>query len=564
MVEREEAIGTKPSNAPPHYVKFDMSDDAAILQRYFRECVGERGHARMSQLHVRFEFLTNPVCRELGTHPKLVSVAREIMGFTEDQPIWLFGIKPFEKDAGGHHRIHSDVQHNTPSCKPHGSAVLWILLERSCPQDPSPLTLISGSHFFPLTADDDLTRRNCWYWTKAPPCNMSAYYAELESSNYFAKIVQGPTKSFTGIAWPSTTYHTTTDTCKRTAVAIEYAGSLACARSLIHRWPVEEAGRFRWFPDKNPLLRIGQPKNITIDEEERADPLFSYLSDTTVAADTDRCAGAPRTKTIQEGQYVQDHINKGGPFIVSDASPMQDVGGSLRPVNHRDIRSDAFAVTPYRLFWNHNKWGNLAHKPVAEKSLKVCAVLDGRVNIVMGTECREPFDAVGLEKGKVYLILPGILHTSSPDDSTDGEAVCFEITPLQKEAKIMPQKVPDLISVSRAASLSMDAEADRLNGTLTLFDLRKMKTDDARIAARVADFRHLLVKYDHFPSGGSSGQLTADYDLIVLPVSGSVNILSGSSTVELPKHHTAFIPAGVARGFSVTKGEALVLYIEIG
>jgi quercetin dioxygenase-like cupin family protein len=55
------------------------------------------------------------------------------------------------------------------------------------------------------------------------------------------------------------------------------------------------------------------------------------------------------------------------------------------------------------------------------------------------------------------------------------------------------------------------------------------------------------------------------YDLIVLTISGSITIQSsGNTTLALPEHQYAFVPAGVSHGFkATTDGPVRLLFIEI-
>ena len=54
------------------------------------------------------------------------------------------------------------------------------------------------------------------------------------------------------------------------------------------------------------------------------------------------------------------------------------------------------------------------------------------------------------------------------------------------------------------------------------------------------------------------------YDLIVLTIYGGIMIRSsGNTTLVLPEHQYALIPAGVEHGFEAYDGPVLVLFIEI-
>jgi quercetin dioxygenase-like cupin family protein len=54
------------------------------------------------------------------------------------------------------------------------------------------------------------------------------------------------------------------------------------------------------------------------------------------------------------------------------------------------------------------------------------------------------------------------------------------------------------------------------------------------------------------------------YNLIVLTIFGSITIQSScNTTVVLPEHEYAFIPAGVPHGFKATDGPVHILFIKI-
>ena len=54
------------------------------------------------------------------------------------------------------------------------------------------------------------------------------------------------------------------------------------------------------------------------------------------------------------------------------------------------------------------------------------------------------------------------------------------------------------------------------------------------------------------------------YDLIVLTIFGSITIQSShNTTLVLPEHQYALVPAGVSHGFKATYGPARLLFIEI-
>ena len=53
------------------------------------------------------------------------------------------------------------------------------------------------------------------------------------------------------------------------------------------------------------------------------------------------------------------------------------------------------------------------------------------------------------------------------------------------------------------------------------------------------------------------------YDLIVLAISGSIIIQSsGNTTLALPEHQYAYIPAGVSHGFKATSDGPVRLYLS--
>ena len=190
---------SKRSNSVPHFVRFDLRDD--MTPEEFRTMMDlcnsnfeniHKHHPRFSEIHDKFHWQRQPACQLLGENPKLVEAARQVMGLSPDAPIYFYGTDMKRKMAGDIHRLHSDGESDTPECRDHGSATVWVLVDRECPNDPSPLTLLSGSHKL-HNANQELISRGCWSTSfKELPCNVTSILEEVAAANDNVEVVSGP------------------------------------------------------------------------------------------------------------------------------------------------------------------------------------------------------------------------------------------------------------------------------------------------------------------------------------------------------------------------------------
>ena len=148
-------------------------------------------------------------------------------------PVCLHSVQHLFKQAGDIHRLHSDAESNTIECSRNNATIVWLILASKCTHRSSPLTLVSGSHNN-LTAQEELIKQQCWLRSLRSelPCNVTCILKEVVASDETLTIVVGPRHHLMGIAWPTTAWHMTRDTCIREAVSIRYAASISCARSL--------------------------------------------------------------------------------------------------------------------------------------------------------------------------------------------------------------------------------------------------------------------------------------------------------------------------------------------
>lgn len=208
----------------PSFVEFDLRDEnndksASEAIQYFVENCGDTVKAntpKYSHLWNGIEFLKDPKCAEVAKQPIVLDAAMRVVGLDEHSPLYLFSIKKIKKKAGDVHQLHTDMDLATPECRPSNGAVLWLVVKNECPDEVSPLTLVSGSHELDNTAHDELASRGCW--TSGPfeklPCDVDQIIAEVGQQHKPDKHIfsmSGPNQPLTGVAFPSTAWHMTTN-----------------------------------------------------------------------------------------------------------------------------------------------------------------------------------------------------------------------------------------------------------------------------------------------------------------------------------------------------------------
>jgi len=228
----------KIAEEPPPHIEFDLSGSTLIVQHFRKYCIppardAYKPHPCDSTIHNMFQWQREPACRILAEHPTIMSAARKVMGLSPDMPVYLHSVQRLFKQAGDIHRLHSDAESNTLlECSRNDATTVWILLASECMHRSSPLTLVSGSHNN-LTAQEELIKRQCWSRSSRSelPCNVTRMLEEkVASSDETLTILAGPRHPLMGIAWPTTAWHMTRDTCTREAVSIRYAASISCAQ----------------------------------------------------------------------------------------------------------------------------------------------------------------------------------------------------------------------------------------------------------------------------------------------------------------------------------------------
>jgi hypothetical protein len=171
--------------------------------------------------------------------------------------------------------------------------------------------------------------------------------------------------------------------------------------------------------------------------------------------DGKRCeyAGFPKYLAKSARKIAPDELYVSGQFEEQDG--MAHIGYSMRPTSGNSLFSKTGAF--YRIIRTHYsaaKQRILAHQPHFEKSIEVCAIIQGRINYALSTSCHGYYDVVSMKKGLVGVMFPGIAHTASADFREDGEHICFKIYPSHD----IPDKQWKNISaaVSQRASAYLD------------------------------------------------------------------------------------------------------------
>jgi hypothetical protein len=284
-------FGKQEGGFAPPFVEFDLRGDesAAESLRYFlQNCTGntvKNQSPKYSHLWNGIEFLKDPKCSKFAEHPTILDAARQVMGLDQDAPVYLFGMRKIKKVAGDVHRLHTDVDLATPECRPNHGAILWMATKSECPEKVSPLTFLSGSHGLANTAHDELANRGCWSGPfEMLPCDVNQVIAEVGQQHKDVYPVSGPSLPMTGVLFPSTAWHMTNDMCQREAIVIKFAGSIECARSLQAKFPSSEIGKYDYYPERMPFVRIGPG----IPSENEFDPM-DYLHMQPSENDDERC-----------------------------------------------------------------------------------------------------------------------------------------------------------------------------------------------------------------------------------------------------------------------------------
>lgn len=320
----------------PTYTNFDIQN-SEVIRRFLRMCnVPQSRDRRESAIHItsplrdRFEWRRNPACRSLAEHPTLLEAARKTMGLHPEAPLWLFGVEPKKRKKGDVHRLHSDMEFSGAESRPFGGATLWILLKSEC-SGASPLSLVAGSHLLTQTANDELVRRKCWTVSSEPlACNVTEIIQEMERKFDYIQGVEGPSVPFTGIAWPSSAWHMTQDTCSREAVIIKYVASVQSARSLVHKNCVKYMGECDRLHERTPFHLIGRKT-----DEEDEDPLDYLHRFPPSNRSTERSCDYPKAPKIKQGKNTEK-IHRSGPYKVQSGaasqagfSKSQEMSGSI-------------------------------------------------------------------------------------------------------------------------------------------------------------------------------------------------------------------------------------------
>lgn len=551
---------TLEEHSHPPFVKFDLHDHEvteSAVEDFAERCNFDGGwtHPRSSLIHDKFQWQKDPACRSLAEHPRILNAARKVMGLSNDSPVYLHGVQKTSRKAGDVHRLHSDLESDTPGCGEREATSIWVMLKSDCPEEKSPLTLVSGSHIL-QTADQELIDRKCWSSSRADlPCNVTAILEDAKTKNAKVEIVSGPTKPLAGIAWPTTAWHMTKDTCNRMAALFRYTSSASCARSLAYKYPEASFGQFTKFPDAVPFVQIGGQSKDKPDAEFALDYLHRFPSTDKTKK---RCKDEPLFPTKDAPAIEELHLSGQYHFTSIWGAHI----GELRLPASPTIQSKRFYIRASRMLYSSKKRQNLPHGPHIERGIEICTVIRGQINYALAAACQDYYDVVSLGERQVAVLFPGIYHTNSAGVA-DGEHVCFKILPIEGIEDSSPLNMPTALEASRIATKSMDVDLESYfdsgkNRELTIVNSLK------RGKVLPPGYRHLVVKVSHYQKGGTYKVHADGHDLIVLAISGSLVIKSGNKETLLPEHEHAFIPAGVQHGFEAPDGPARVLFIEIG
>ena len=558
----------KITKEPPPHVEFDLHGSTLIVQHFMKYCNppardAHTPHPRDSPFHKMFQWQREPACRILAEHPTVVSAARRVMGLSSDAPVYLHTVQRIIKQAGDIQRLHSNLESdNTRGCRRNDATTVWIILASECAQGPSPLTLVSGSHKI-LTAQDELIKRRCWsksYKTELP-CNVTHMLEEVVASDGTLAILAGPSHPLMGIAWPTTAWHETRDTCTREAVSIRYAASRSCARSLAYRSPGKEIGQITIYPDKLPFLQLGGHEPETLDPDYPLDFLHRLPS---TGKANERCieSPSPPEDSFQNSFAVNNSIHISGKINVTKKWG-RHIGVSKQP-KENPVKSKLFLLANVgKTFYDSKKRHRIAHKPHNEKTLEICAVIKGALNVALGASCDDYYDVMSLRASQVTVLFPEIYHTNSPDSREDGEHICFKILPMQNRNNTNAQyNKAAALAASRRATKYLQVDLKRH------FEFDKNRALDIYYEENPSNlppgYNRLHVKMVQYKKDEQMKVHVDAYDLIVLTIFGSITIQSShNTTLVLPEHQYALVPAGVSHGFKATYGPARLLFIEI-
>ena len=236
---------------------------------------------------------------------------------------------------------------------------------------------------------------------------------------------------------------------------------------------------------------------------------------------------------------------------------MDWIGSSKRPTNSVIFKSESFIFESMRTFYATEKRANIAHDPHTEAKIEICAVIKGRMNYAISGICDDFFDVLPLKQGQVIALLPGIYHTASADAKEDGEHLCIKIFPLacDEECDELEKEAP--LEASRVVTESLDEEVDEYFKYERSLEI--IPTDSINLPG----YKKLHVKEVQYSHHEKIGGHKDTHDLVVLTISGSINVEAGDTKFLLPEHQFAFIPAGVSHGFEASDGPALLLFIEV-
>ena len=210
-------------------------------------------------------------------------------------------------------------------------------------------------------------------------------------------MVPGPTQPLTGIGWPSTAWHMTRDTCRRTAALFRYTSSVSCARSLQMKYPEEAFASFTTFPDKIPFLQLGGQQEMLNPDY----PLDIYHRFPSTEKANDRCFTEPRSQT-DNALAINDEIYLSGDFQLNP-SWGSHIGECWVPIpNPETVKSsNRFFIHSSRAMFYSSKRMTTAHKPhIEQDGLEICVVTKGRLNLAVAASCDDYYDLMSLTQGQ--------------------------------------------------------------------------------------------------------------------------------------------------------------------